>query len=116
MKRVPAERWIVLPDLKLLRLELFVTAGHITGGRLAFLARFCALNGDSFAWHKNSSTPKRPKAGLNLLLFLGRLFLWLVFLFDFDCACAINGAKLPEPALAKGPFPFQLGLRLDGKA
>jgi len=57
MKCVPAEGWIVFPDLELLRFQLFIAAGHVTGGRFAFLARFSALDGDSFAWHKNSLTP-----------------------------------------------------------
>src|SRR5439155_17176034 len=52
----------------------------------------------------------------SLFLLFCRLFLWLVFLFDFDCACAINGPKLAEAALPKGPFPLQLRLGLDGKA
>ena len=51
MKRVPAERWVILLNLQLFRLKLFVTRGRITRRRFAFLARFRTFNGNNFPRH-----------------------------------------------------------------
>src|SRR3954465_14396246 len=56
-----------------------------------------------------SGTPR------GLFLFLGGLFLWLVFLFHFDGACAIDGTELAKAALAKSAFFLELRLRLNGE-
>ena len=52
MKRVAAERWVILLNLQLFRLKLFVTRGGVARRRFAFLARFGALDRDNFSWHK----------------------------------------------------------------
>ena len=48
---VPLEVWIVLLLFHTLCLQLFVTAGHITGDWFAFRSGFGAFEGDVFSWH-----------------------------------------------------------------
>ena len=53
--------------------------------------------------------------GIELFLFLGRLFFHFLFLLNFDRADAIDGAEGAEAALAQSAFAFQLGLGFDGE-
>jgi hypothetical protein len=79
---VTAQERIVFFDLQLFGLELFVARRGITGRRLAFLARFGALDRNNLSRHK-------------LFLLLGRLFFdFVVFVADVDRAGAVHGAEL----------------------
>src|SRR5450432_608273 len=49
---VAAQKRIELFQFQLLRLQFFVARGRVARGRLAFLARLAAFDGDDFACHK----------------------------------------------------------------
>src|SRR5262245_54506647 len=100
MDSVAPEKGIVLLDLELFRLELLVPRGGITRRGLAFLARFGALDRDDLPWH-------------DLFLFLGRLFLDFIVLFDLRAAGAVHRPELAQSALAQGAVTFELRLGLD---
>jgi len=52
MNGVAAQRGVVFLHFEFFRLQLFVAAGAVAGGRFALLARLGAFNGDDFAGHK----------------------------------------------------------------
>ena len=51
MHRTAAQGGVILFDLQFFGLELFVARGRVAGGRLAFLARLGAFDGDNLAGH-----------------------------------------------------------------
>src|SRR3974390_2572052 len=52
MQRMAPQSGVVLSEFELLRLELFIPRGSISGRRLSFLPCLSAFDRDDFAWHK----------------------------------------------------------------